>query len=332
MRMVAVVLGGGIGQRLGADRPKQLISLGGRTLIEHCVAAFSRAPGIDEVLVVMASGYVDQVKEMLAAELADGKVSAVIAGGIARSDSARIALEAVTAGVAGQDCGVLLHDAARPLVDQRIIADCVAALGSHDAVGTAVPTSDTIVVAKDRIMSHVPPREHLWRCQTPQCFRLPVIARAHALAAADPDFAPTDDCGVVLRYLPEVPVHIVAGSERNMKVTYPSDIAVAEALLSCGPAQGLAAGRLLHQGAAELPDQAAALARVLQHLVERLGERLHVAVVDHQRRDQLDDLHVVTGYLGEHPVPLEQRDDDHLREQADPCLLQHVPAGPGPQR
>jgi 2-C-methyl-D-erythritol 4-phosphate cytidylyltransferase len=228
MRMVAVVLGGGTGQRLGAGQPKQLLSLGGRTLIEHCVAAFSAAPAVDEVLVVMAAGYIDQVKALVAGY---GKVSAVIAGGAARSDSARIALEAVAA--SSEDCGVLLHDAARPLVDQRIIADCVAALSRFDAVGTAVPTSDTIVIAdSDGRMVNVPPRETLWRCQTPQCFRLPVILRGHQLAAADPDYAPTDDCGVVLRYLPEVPVHIVAGSERNIKVTYPSDLAVAEALLS----------------------------------------------------------------------------------------------------
>jgi 2-C-methyl-D-erythritol 4-phosphate cytidylyltransferase len=228
MRMVAVVLGGGTGQRLGAGQPKQLLSLGGRTLIEHCVAAFSAAPAVDEVLVVMAAGYIDQVKALVAGY---GKVSAVIAGGAARSDSARIALEAVAA--SAEDCGVLLHDAARPLVDQRIISDCVAALSRFDAVGTAVPTSDTIVIAdSDGRMVSVPPRETLWRCQTPQCFRLPVIMRAHQLAAADPDYAPTDDCGVVLRYLPDVPVHIVAGSERNIKVTYPSDLAVAEALLS----------------------------------------------------------------------------------------------------
>jgi 2-C-methyl-D-erythritol 4-phosphate cytidylyltransferase len=228
MRMVAVVLGGGTGQRLGAGQPKQLLSLGGRTLIEHCVAAFSAAPAVDEVLVVMAAGYIGQVKALVAGY---GKVSAVIAGGAARSDSARIALEAVAA--SAEDCGVLLHDAARPLVDQRIISDCVAALSRFDAVGTAVPTSDTIVIAdSDGRMVSVPPRETLWRCQTPQCFRLPVIMRAHQLAAADPDYAPTDDCGVVLRYLPDVPVHIVAGSERNIKVTYPSDLAVAEALLS----------------------------------------------------------------------------------------------------
>jgi 2-C-methyl-D-erythritol 4-phosphate cytidylyltransferase len=235
MRMVAVVLGGGTGRRLGASQPKQLLTLAGRTLIEHCVRAFDQAPGVDETLVVMADGYVERVKQLLAS--ADyAKVTAVIPGGVARSDSVRVALAAITpAADRRADCGVLLHDAARPLVDQRIIADCVAALRSHDAVGVAVPSSDTIVVAADGVMSHVPPREQLWRCQTPQGFRLSVLARAHALAAADPDFAPTDDCGVVLRYLPDVPVHIVQGSERNIKITYPQDLAIAEALLPRTP-------------------------------------------------------------------------------------------------
>jgi len=132
---------------------------------------------------------------------------------------------------------VLLHDAARPLVDQRIIADCVAALGVHEAAGVAVPASDTIVITDNGVMHSMPRRETLWRCQTPQCFRLPVIARAHELAAADPDFAATDDCGVVLRYLPDVEVHIVPGSERNLKITYPQDLAVAEALLAGGTAR-----------------------------------------------------------------------------------------------
>jgi 2-C-methyl-D-erythritol 4-phosphate cytidylyltransferase len=225
MRMVAVVLGGGTGQRLGAALPKQLLELSGKTLLEHCVAAFCAAPGIDEVLVVMAAGYVDQVKAQLAAY---AKVTAVLPGGVARSDSTRVALAALGP---GDDCGVLFHDAARPLVDQRIIASCVAALASYDAVGTAVPSSDTIVVVSDGVMTEMPPRERLWRCQTPQAFRLPVIRRAHELAAADPDYAPTDDCGVVLRYLPSVPIHVVEGSERNIKITYPDDLAVAESLM-----------------------------------------------------------------------------------------------------
>jgi 2-C-methyl-D-erythritol 4-phosphate cytidylyltransferase len=232
MRMVAVVLGGGTGQRLGAAMPKQLLTLGGRTLIEHCVAAFEQAPGVDEILVVMARGYTEQVRAMLA----DGgyhKVTAVIEGGVTRPDSTRAALAAVAAdGGDPAGCGVLLHDAARPLVDQRIIADCVAALGRYQAAGVAVPASDTIVITDNGVMHSMPRRETLWRCQTPQCFRLAVIARAHELAAADPDFAPTDDCGVVLRYLPGVEVHIVQGSERNIKVTYPQDLVVAEALIA----------------------------------------------------------------------------------------------------
>ena len=254
MRMVAVVLGGGTGQRLGAGMPKQLLTLGGQTLIERCVAAFEAAPGVDEILVVMASGYTRQVRELVAGFQ---KVIAVIEGGATRPESTRAALAAIAeggtgwAGYAGgagwatggdplrppavgggSDCGVLLHDAARPLVDQKIIAACVAALEAHDAAGVAVPASDTMVLTENGVMHSVPPRERLFRCHTPQCFRLSVIAKAHELAAADPDFTPTDDCGVVLRYLPGTAVHIVPGSERNMKITYPRDLAVAEALLS----------------------------------------------------------------------------------------------------
>jgi 2-C-methyl-D-erythritol 4-phosphate cytidylyltransferase len=243
MRMVAVVLGGGTGQRIGGPLPKQLLALCGRTLVEHCVTAFEQAPGVDEILVVMARGYTEQVRAMLASG-GYRKVTAVIDGGVTRPGSTRAALAAIaglpgpaTAGpaaLAGEpaECGVLLHDAARPLVDQRIIADCVAALREHEAAGVAVPASDTIVITDNGVMQSMPRRESLLRCQTPQCFRLGVIARAHELAAADPGFAPTDDCGVVLRYLPGVDVHIVAGSERNIKITYPQDLAVAEALLA----------------------------------------------------------------------------------------------------
>jgi 2-C-methyl-D-erythritol 4-phosphate cytidylyltransferase len=225
--MVAVVLGGGSGTRFGADRPKQLLMLDGRTLVEHCVAAFTQAPGIDEVLLVMGPGFTGE-----AAKLVGDQVSAVIEGGASRADSVRNALRHLTARHDPQETGVLLHDAARPLVDQRVIADCVAALRQHDAIGTAVPTPDTIVVVRDGVMDHVPPRETLMRCQTPQCFRLSVISEAHRRAAEDPAFVPTDDCGVVLRYLPDVPVHIVRGSERTIKVTYPADLAIAEVLRS----------------------------------------------------------------------------------------------------
>jgi ribitol-5-phosphate 2-dehydrogenase (NADP+) / D-ribitol-5-phosphate cytidylyltransferase len=229
MRTVAVVLAGGTGQRFGGDRPKQLQVLAGRTLVEHSVAAFEQAPGVDAVTIVMPPGLARPARQQFTAQ-GHPKVTAVIEGGTTRTGSTRCAIEAL-----GQDeCNVLFHDAARPLLDQRIIADCVSALGADRAIGVAVPSSDTIVEVADGVVTGMPRRETLARCQTPQGFRLSVIRRAYELADADPDFAQrqaTDDCGVVLRYLPDVPVRLVQGSERNIKITYPGDLEVAETLL-----------------------------------------------------------------------------------------------------
>ncbi len=240
MRMVAVVLAGGSGLRFGAGVPKQLLELDGQTLLERCVATFDAAPGVDEVLVVMPPGRTADAKELLDGRGPHGrgyaKLTGIIDGGTTRPGSTRAALAAIHAareadpGTSPEEWAVLLHDAARPLVGPRIIADCVAALQRVEAVGVAVPTADTIVVVEGGVMTQIPRRDTLLRCQTPQGFRLPVITRAHELARADPDYEPTDDCGVVLRYLPEVPVHVVEGSEQNLKITYPRDLAIARVL------------------------------------------------------------------------------------------------------
>jgi 2-C-methyl-D-erythritol 4-phosphate cytidylyltransferase len=227
MRTVAVVLAGGSGSRFGGDTPKQLRRLAGRSLLEHCVAAFDQAPAVDEVLVVTPA---DRTEDTAAELRGYRKLRAVVAGGSARSDSTRQAIAAIQAGGTAE-ANVLFHDAARPLVDQRIIADCVAALATWQAIGVVVPTADTIVETDGTVLGQVLPRAMLARCQTPQGFRLSVIARAHELAAADPAFTATDDCGVVRQYLPAIAIGAVQGSERNLKVTYPGDLAVAEVLL-----------------------------------------------------------------------------------------------------
>ena len=234
MRTVAVVLAGGSGDRFGTPVPKQLLLLAGRPMIEHSVAAFERAPGVDRILVVMAAGHADEVSTLLEAG-GYGKLSKVIDGGPTRTESTRRAI----AELGEDECDVLFHDAARPLVSQQIIAAAVAALADHRAVGVAVPSSDTIAVVGDGVMTAIPSRDSLARCQTPQGFRLSVIRRAYQLADTDPRFGElpaTDDCGIVLRYLPELGVHVVPGSERNIKITYPRDLRIAEALLSEGPA------------------------------------------------------------------------------------------------
>jgi 2-C-methyl-D-erythritol 4-phosphate cytidylyltransferase len=229
MRTVAVVLAGGSGERFGTPVPKQLLPLAGRPMIEHSVAAFEQAPAVDQIMVVMTAGHAEQVRALLGTG-GYAKLGQVIGGGPTRTGSTRRAI----AELGDAECDVLFHDAARPLVSQQTIAGCVAALADHPAVGVAVPTSDTIAVVSDGVMTAIPRRDSLARCQTPQGFRLSVIRHAYELADADPAFGAlpaTDDCGIVLRYLPELGVHVVPGSERNIKITYPRDLAIAEALL-----------------------------------------------------------------------------------------------------
>ena len=142
MRTVAVVLAGGSGERFGTSVPKQLLPIAGRPLLEHSVAAFDEAPAVDSVLVVMAASHTGPRSSRRAA-------IRVIDGGATRTESTRCAI----AELGDEECDVLFHDAARPLVDQRIIADCVAALAEHRAVGVAVPSSDTIAVVSDGTMA-----------------------------------------------------------------------------------------------------------------------------------------------------------------------------------
>jgi 2-C-methyl-D-erythritol 4-phosphate cytidylyltransferase len=118
------------------------------------------------------------------------------------------------------------------MVSARIIAECFEALERYDAVDVAIPSADTIIEVDpgDNTIRAIPRRADLRRGQTPQAFRSSVLRAAYDVAARDPAFTATDDCGVVLRYLPDVPIWVVAGEERNMKVTDPIDVFLADKL------------------------------------------------------------------------------------------------------
>lgn len=228
---IAVVLAGGTGSRVGLNIPKQLLKVAGRTIIEHTVAALHDCPEVDEIIVVMTPDFIDGAQKLLLGRSGWPKVSRVLAGGPDRNDSTRIALAAIEA----DEANVLFHDAVRPLVSRRVVSSCLEALGTYEAVDVAIGSADTIirVDAEDRVVE-IPDRSRLRRGQTPQGFRLSTIRRAYALAAADPDFRATDDCGVVLHYLPDVAIYVVAGDEQNMKVTYPVDLFIADKLFQLG--------------------------------------------------------------------------------------------------
>ncbi len=226
-RNVAVILAGGTGTRVGLSIPKQLIKIAGKPIIEHTIAAFEQSPLIDEIIILMTPGYLDPIHAIVKSGEYK-KVSQVLEGAETRNGTTARALAAL----GDEECNVLFHDAVRPLVSQTIIEDCVKALEKYDAVDTAIPSADTIVsVEADReVISDVLPRHLLRRGQTPQAFKLSVIRKAYEIANQDPNFTSTDDCTVVLRYLPDVPIAVVRGHERNMKVTEPIDVYIADKL------------------------------------------------------------------------------------------------------
>jgi 2-C-methyl-D-erythritol 4-phosphate cytidylyltransferase len=228
-RTVAVVLAAGAADLPGTAVPAVLAPLAGKPVIEHSVAAFETAPRVGEILVVAPPSLAAQVRWLLAAG-GYRKVSRVIEGGATRTESARRAIAAL----GDADRLLLIHDAARPLVSQRVIEDCITALGSHGAVCAAVAAADTMVAVEKDLITERPPRDRLRCRQTPQGFRLPVIRRGYELALADPASEPADDCGIVLRYLPGVAVRLVQGSEQSFPVTRAADIDIAETLLAAG--------------------------------------------------------------------------------------------------
>ena len=227
LRTVAVVLAGGTGTRVGFSIPKQLIKIAGKPIIEHTIAAFQMSPVVDEIIVMMAPGHLDDVRAIVRGG-GYSKVSTILEGAGTRNDTTRAALAAL----GEQECNVLLHDAVRPLVSQTILAANVEALRTFDAVDTAITSADTVIEVDQEAgtMADVLPRHRLRRGQTPQSFRLSTIRAAYEKAAQDAGFTATDDCTVVLRYLPEVPIAVVPGHERNMKVTEPIDVYIADKL------------------------------------------------------------------------------------------------------
>ena len=236
MQNIAVILAGGIGARVGGNTPKQLLPLSdGHSVLEHAVNAFEQSPYIHEICIVMHPDYIVHAEQMLLAN-AWQKVHHIISGGKERWESSVNAIRAFTPYTLHHTptTNLLLHDAARPFVSQEIIARVCEALEKHEAVTVAIPSTDTVYEIADNKVARIPQRSTIMRAQTPQAFRLPLIAEAYtkALGADICDeqactachLPTTDDCGIVHEYMPEMPIHIVIGEEQNRKITFKEDI------------------------------------------------------------------------------------------------------------
>ncbi|MBQ9864515.1 MAG: 2-C-methyl-D-erythritol 4-phosphate cytidylyltransferase [Bacteroidales bacterium] len=225
---IAVILAGGTGSRMGMDKPKQFADLGGRMVIECSIDAFDQAVGIDEVAVVIHPDWKDYMQSVVEKN-SWRKVRRLIDGGTERYMSSLNAIAAYLD--MPDDTNLIIHDAARPFVSQEVIARVVESLRHHEAVGVGIPSTDTVwEVRQDfdptlsKFIVRIPERSTMWRAQTPQAFRLPLIRDAYQVALQDPQFRATDDCCVVRRYLPSVKVYIVEGEEQNRKITFKEDL------------------------------------------------------------------------------------------------------------
>lgn len=228
MKNIAVILAGGVGNRLGADRPKQFLEIGGRMVIERTIDAFEANDHIDEIAVVINPMYVHEMEEIVKRNEWK-KVTKVLKGGAERYMSTLSAIEAYRD---AEEANMVFHDAVRPMVSQSIIDRVVTAMERHDAVGVAVKVTDTIWETESEAIKSIPDRNVMRKAQTPQAFRLSVIKEAYRRGLQDPKMSSTDDCGMVMRYMPEKKIFIVEGEERNIKLTYKEDVPYIEMLLN----------------------------------------------------------------------------------------------------
>lgn len=217
MKNIALILASGTGSRSGLDYPKQFFTVNNKTILEYTVEKFQDNENIDEIILVTNTEYVEKVKSLTKKY---SKVVNVLQGGETRKDSSFNGISSIDY----PEGNILIHDGVRPLVSDEIINNCISALNRYTAVCTAIPSTDTIyVVDNSNKILNVPQRKTLKRAQTPQCFKLSLIKKAHELAKNDTQCVVTDDCGLVMNYnLSEV--YTIDGAESNIKITYPEDI------------------------------------------------------------------------------------------------------------
>lgn len=229
--VVAVVLAAGFGTRFDPENPKQLVSVGGKPIVCWSIEAFERCARVSDIVVVVNSKVRNEV-ESLIDQQGYSKVRVVIDGGAERVDSTAAALDTLAAAGIPDNAKILIHDAVRPFVAQSAIDGSIDALDQFNAATVAFASTDTVLLTEDlgdlKVVKSVPDRPNTYRAQTPQSFRFATIRKAYELAAADPDFHPTDDTRVVVDYMPGEPVAIVSGAETNLKITTLEDIPTAE--------------------------------------------------------------------------------------------------------
>jgi 2-C-methyl-D-erythritol 4-phosphate cytidylyltransferase len=226
--VAAIVLAGGSGTRIGGDGNKVYLPLAGRRLVCWALQAFAEVPSVRRLVLV-----VRPADRALAEEAVDGELRArveFVDGGSTRHDSEQHALAHLAPVIRdGAVDVVAIHDGARPLASPRLIAETIAAASVYGAAVPGIPLEDVAATHPRHGVRPLPADRRLVRVQTPQAFRAGPLLAAYEAAARD-GFAGTDTAACVERY-GDLPIHCLPGDPRNIKVTYPQDLILAERLL-----------------------------------------------------------------------------------------------------
>jgi 2-C-methyl-D-erythritol 4-phosphate cytidylyltransferase len=225
MRVVALIPAAGRGRRMGSEKPKAILPLGGIPLLTHTLQKFEACSQVDEILALVPAGEVPLLADEIFCRAGLKKVSRILAGGPERQDSVYLGLKAIE----GKADLVIIHDGARPFASPELIERALSETRRYKAVVVGLPASDTIkeVSAQSRVLRTLQ-RSRLWVIQTPQSFEYGLITEAHEKARED-GFYGTDDASLVERL--KIPVRIIEGSRFNLKISTPEDLILGEALL-----------------------------------------------------------------------------------------------------
>lgn len=238
MHVSAIIAAGGRGARFGAGEPKQLLLLGGRPILQRTIDAIAQSGAIHDIVVALPPELVANAPAYL---MNRRPYVALVEGGERRQDS----VEHAFAYLGARADLVVIHDAARPLVSADLIRRTIDAAAEYGAAIAALPARDTLKRADaQRMIAGTLPREEIFLAQTPQAFRADVLRAALALSRPDADV--TDEA--MLAEQAGHPVRLVDGDPRNLKITTPDDLAMAESLLGGGvPSLRIGNGYDLHR-------------------------------------------------------------------------------------
>lgn len=227
-KYTAIVLAAGAGKRMNTKVHKQYLEVAGKPVLYYALKAFEES-SVSDIVLVTGAGEEKYCQNEIIKKYGFKKIKAVVAGGKERYHSVYQGLLAAE----GADY-VLIHDGARPLVDNGMIQRSMDAVVKYHACAVGMPVKDTIkIINEEQFAKETPDRRKLWQVQTPQTFSYALVKEAYQAMFEQKDMAITDDAMVVER-MTSVPVRLIEGSYYNIKITTPEDLMIAEMYLKKG--------------------------------------------------------------------------------------------------